>query len=180
LGLASVVPVLLFTGPVGSGKTTVAAEAGELLADAGMPYASLDLARIAECLPAPADDPWNERLTHRNLACMWANFREAGAPRLILSRVLEARSLLRRIEEAVPGAKITVVRLRAPLPVLRARIEAREGGRDPSWYLGAAEYLAEAMEQQAVEDYVLDNDGRPPRAVAEEALRLAGWLGKEA
>ena len=36
----------------------------------------------------PADDPWNERVSHRNLACMRANFRQAGADRLILVRVL--------------------------------------------------------------------------------------------
>jgi Mrp family chromosome partitioning ATPase len=169
------VPVLLVTGPVGVGKSTVAAEAARLLRQADVPHALVDLAWIEQCWPVPADDPENERLTHRNLACMWANFRQAGAGRLLLVRVLEARSLLRQVAEAVPGAEITVVRLRAPLPVLHARIRSREAS-DPSWFLGAATHTATVLEQARVEDFVVDNESRPPAAVAEEVLRRAGWL----
>jgi len=167
---------LLFTGPVGVGKSTVAGEASSLLRDAEIPHALVDLDHVGECAPPPPDDPWQERLTHRNLACMWANFREVGAERLLLCRILEARSLLRHIVEAVPGADITVVRLRAPLSVLHARIHAGEAGHDPDWYLGAATYLADALENAPVEDHLIDNVDRPAREVAAEALRLARWL----
>jgi DNA polymerase III delta prime subunit len=170
------VPVLLVTGPVGVGKTTVAHEASSLLSDAHVPHALVDLARIGACWPPPHDDPWNERLAHRNLACMWTNFRAAGAERLLVCRVLEARSLLRRIAAAVPGADITVIGLRAPLDVLHARIRTREAGRDPAWYLDTATYLAHKLERSPVEDHCIDNVDRTARDVAREALRLAGWL----
>ena len=170
------VPVLLITGPVGVGKTTVAQEASWLLSDAHVPHALVDLARIGACWPPPHDDPWNERLAHRNLACIWSNFRAAGAERLLLCRVLESRSLLRRIVEAVPGADITVIGLRAPLDVLHARIRSRETGRDPTWYLNAAIYLAQKLERSPVEDHCIDNVERTARDVAREALRFAGWL----
>ncbi len=169
------VPVLLITGPVGVGKSTVAAEAARLLREANVPHALVDLAWIEQCWPVPADDPWNERLTHRNLACMWANVRQAGADRLLLVRVLEARSLLRHVVEAVPGAEVTVVRLRAPLAVLRARIRSREAS-NPSWFLGAATHTAKVLEQARVEDHLVDNEDRPVAAVAEEVLRRVGWL----
>jgi hypothetical protein len=169
------VPVLLITGPVGVGKSTIAAEAARLLREADVPHALVDLDRIEECWPVPADDPWNERLSHRNLACMWANFRDVGADRLLLVRVLEARSLLRKVTQAVPGAEITVVRLRAPLAVLHARIRSREAS-DPSWFLGAATHTAEVLEQARVEDHLVDNEDRPAAEVAEEVLRRAGWL----
>jgi hypothetical protein len=169
------VPVLLVTGPVGVGKSTVASEAARLLRDADVPHALVDLAWIGACWPAPADDPWNERLTHRNLACMWFNFHAVGADRLILARVLEHRSLLCRIAEAVPGAAVTVVRLQAPLAVLQARIRAREGS-DPGWFLEAAVHTAKVLEQARVEDHLVDNADRPPAEVAEEVLRLLGWL----
>ena len=113
------VPVLVITGPVGVGKSTIAAEAAWLLRQADVPHALIDLDRIEQSWPVPADDPENERASHRNLACMWANFRQAGADRLIFVRVLETRSLLRRVTKAVPGAQITVVRLQASLVVLR-------------------------------------------------------------
>ena len=125
------VPVLLITGPVGVGKSTVAAQAAWLLREANVPHALVDLVWIEQCWPVPADDPWNERLSHRNLAGMWLNFRQAGADRLILVRVLEDRSLLRHVAEAVPGAEITVVRLRAPLAMLHARIRSRGNPLEP-------------------------------------------------
>jgi hypothetical protein len=174
--MQTTVPVLLLTGPVGVGKSTVLSEIAWLLTQASMPYAAVDLAVIGRAWPAPEDDRWNERLIHRNLACMWANFRDAGAERLVLARVLEAKSLLRHIEAAVPGAAITVVGLRASLPVLQARIRHREQGTDPTWYLEVAAYLVDAMERPGIADFVLDNESGPVADVAAQALRLAGWL----
>jgi predicted kinase len=173
------VPVLVITGPVGVGKSTIANEAAWLLRQADVPYALVDLDRIEQCWPVPADDPWNERVSHRNLACMWANFRHAGADRLIFVRVLEARSLLRRVAEAVPGAQITVVRLRASLAVLQERIRSREAS-DPDWFLGAATHTAEVFEQVQVEDHLVDNEDRPAAVVAEEVLHRVGWLPSNA
>jgi len=169
------VPVMLITGPVGVGKSTIAAEAAWLLRQADVPHALIDLDRIEQCWPVPADDPWNERVSHRNLACMWANFRQAGADRLIFARVLETRSLLRRVTAAVPGAQVTVVRLRAPLAVLQERIRSREAG-DPDWFLGAAAHTAEVFERAQVEDHLVDNENRPAAVVAEEVLHRVGWL----
>jgi len=173
------VPVLVITGPVGVGKSTIAAEAAWLLRQAEVPYALVDLDRIEQCWPVPADDPWNERVSHRNLACMWANFRQAGADRLILARVLESRSLLRRVARAVPGAQITVVRLRASLAVLHERIRSREAS-DPEWFLGAATHTAQVFERAQVEDHLVDNENRPAAVVAEEVLRRVGWLPSSA
>jgi hypothetical protein len=173
------VPVLVITGPVGVGKSTIANEAAWLLRQADVPYALVDLDRIEQCWPVPADDPWNERVSHRNLACMWANFRQAGADRLIFVRVLEARSLLRRVAEAVPGAQITVVRLRASLAVVHERIRSREAS-DPDWFLGAATHTAEVFEQAQVEDHLVDNEDRPATVVAAEVLHRVGWLPSDA
>jgi len=170
------VPILLVTGPVGVGKTTVALEMSRLLGDAGVAHALVDLPWLGVLWPAPEDDPWNERVAHRNLAAVWANAREAGAGRLLLVRVLEARSLLGRIEEAVPGADVGVVRLRAPVEVVRERIRRRESGRDPGWYLGAATALVDSLERSGVEDHVVDNVEGDAAEAAAAGLRLAGWL----
>jgi hypothetical protein len=56
---------------------------------------------------------------------MWSNFQRTGAQRLLLTRVLEDRSLLRHVASAVPGAEFTVVRLSAPLTVLHAHSSSR-------------------------------------------------------
>src|SRR5258708_31282558 len=114
-------PILLVTGPVGVGKTAVLHEAGRLLEEADIPHARVVLEEIARSWPVPADDEWHERMAYRNLASLWSNFAEGGAERLLLERVLEQRSQLRRLEATIPGAAITVVRLRAPLALIYDR-----------------------------------------------------------
>lgn len=83
---------------------------------------------------------------------MWANFRRPALTGSSL-RVLETRSLLQRVTEAVPGVQITVVWLRAPLAVLHERIRSREAS-DPDWFLDAARHTAEVFEQAQVEDHL--------------------------
>ena len=168
------VPVLLLTGPTGVGKSAVLDAASSLLSDAGVRHASVTLSDIGRLYPAPVEDQWNERIAHQNLQSLWGNYAAAGAERLLLERVLETRTLLGRIAAAVPGAEITVVRLRAPLPLLRERIVAREAG-DPAWYLEAAAYLDSVFDTAGIEDFVVDNVDRPVREVAADVLRLASW-----
>ena len=55
------VPVLVITGPVGVGKSTIAAQAAWLLRQADVPHALVDLDRIEQSWPVPADDRGNER-----------------------------------------------------------------------------------------------------------------------
>ncbi len=153
--------------------------ASSLLSDVGVCHAAITLSDIGRLYPAPAQDEWNERIAHRNLRSLWSNYAAQGAERLLLERVLETRSLLRRIVAAIPGADITVVRLRAPLPLLREWIVARQAG-DPAWYLGAAEYLDSVFDTAGVEDFVIDNVDRPVRDVAANVLRIAGWSGAPA
>jgi broad-specificity NMP kinase len=170
------VPVLLITGPVGVGKSTVGREVFRLLGEeARVRCAFVDLPALGAAWPPPSDDPWNERLLHANLACTWEKFKRNGARRLVLCRVLEARSLLRHIRAAVPGAEIVVVGLRAPLELIHERVRSREAA-DPSWYLDAATELVEKLRSAGVEDHTVDNDHRSPTDVASEILRIIGWL----
>ena len=170
------VPVLVLTGPLGVGKSTVASEAARLMREAHLSHAIVDLPQVGQAWPTPADDPWNERLIHQNLASLWSNFRRAGITRLLICRILECRSLLHQIAEAVPGADITVVRLRAPLKILHERLSVREHPRSADWYLNVATYLVEKMEQSKVEDYVVETENRLPHEIAVDVLRCAGWM----
>ena len=146
-----------------------------LLAEKGILHACLDLPQISKAFPERRDDPWNEQLARHNLACMWLNFRAVGVERLIVTRVLESRSLIRHLTDAVPGAEVVVVRLRAPLAVVQARIRERNGDH-AEWFLDAAEHLVPAMDAQAVEDYLIDNSALSIDQTAREVLRVTGWL----
>jgi Ni2+-binding GTPase involved in maturation of urease and hydrogenase len=48
---------VLITGTVGAGKTSVAAAAGSILAEARIPHAVIDLDALTQSWPAPPDDP---------------------------------------------------------------------------------------------------------------------------
>jgi chloramphenicol 3-O-phosphotransferase len=79
------------------------------------------------------------------------------------------------LEEAVPGALVTVVRLHAPLDVVEQRIRGRERS-SPDAELDGARWWTRHFEREQPEDYLVESDQRPVREIAAELLRLAGWL----
>ncbi len=172
---AMLVPVMLITGPVGVGKTTVAGEVSALLERAGVPHAFVDVDSLRWSYPSPPGDRFRRRLAMRNLAAVWANFRAEGAERLVLTDVVESRDELESYRAAVPGAQIVVVRLRAPVATLQARIGARELGLGRAWHLVRAAELAAQMDRDAVEDVLIETGGRTLGEIAREALEPCGW-----
>jgi hypothetical protein len=171
--LLDVVPVLFVTGPIGVGKTAVLHEADALLIEAGAGHATVELEEIARCWPGTMERSraW---LVYQNLAALWSNFAAIGASRLLLAGLLEQRSELSLLSEAVPGAVVTVVRLRAPLTVLEQRIRVREPG-SPEGEIDGARLWAEHLDKARLEDHLVETEGRPISKIAREVLRLAGW-----
>src|SRR5579883_1981374 len=91
LAMVERVPTLAITGPVGVGKTSVGSEVSELLEEAGVAHAFVDIDALRWCYPGTPGDRFRVALAMRNLAAIWPNFRAAGAERLILAEVLEER-----------------------------------------------------------------------------------------
>ena len=168
--------MLVITGPVGVGKSTVGYEAGKLLTEAGLAYAFVDVDALSESHPRPPDDPFNARMAYRNLAAVWANFAAAGAERLVLAYVIERREDLQPIRDAITGAEVTLVRLRAPDDVLQSRVAHREAGSGRAWHLYRSVELARIMDEAAVEDHLVETAGRTPIEIAQTVLEAVGWL----
>jgi hypothetical protein len=57
---------------------------------------------------------------------------------------------------------------------IRGRIRAREGGRDPQWYLDIVGYLVGRREETRLEDPLAGKHGRSPADTAARVFRLAG------
>lgn len=170
------IPVLLITGPVGVGKTTIASVVSALLEEAAMPHAFVDMDQLRCAYPRPPDDRFNVALGLRNLGGVWVNYHAAGVRRLVLADVLEARADLLGYEAAVPGADILVVRLRASVASLAVRVQRREVGQGLDWHVRRSAELAAQMERERVEDIVVETDGRGVPELAQEVLDRSGWV----
>ena len=71
------VPVLLLSGSMGAGKTTVMGEVSDLLQEADVPHATLDFDCLSQIHPRAGDDPRAAGLGYRNLQSIWPNYHAA-------------------------------------------------------------------------------------------------------
>jgi hypothetical protein len=69
----------------------VASEVSELLDQAGVAHAFVDIDSLRWCYPRSAHTRFRGQLAIKDLAAIWANFQEAGAACLVLADVLESR-----------------------------------------------------------------------------------------
>ena len=78
------VPLLVISGSMGSGKTTVLAEVSDLLEEAA--HAALDMDELARIHPQPVEQ--GDQLTFTSLAALWPIYAAAGAERLVVAWAL--------------------------------------------------------------------------------------------
>ena len=167
------VHVIVISGSMGSGKTTVLAEISDVLAARGVVHAAIDTDFLGMgYLPAEA----SRDLAFRNLSAVWNNYAAAGVTRLLLCEALETPAERERLREAVPGAQIVVCRLRARLETMQQRIRLREPGMLQEQFVSRVAELEASLDAGCVEDFSVENDGRSVTAVAREVLVRAGWM----
>jgi gluconate kinase len=173
---ASSCEVLLIGGRAGVGKSTVAWEVSSRLQRLGVAHAFVEGDFLDQVHPAPADDPARTRITARNLASIWGNYRELGQRRLIYCNtvaVLEADM----ITEAMGGDTTPIgVLLTADDAVTAERLRGREIGSELESHVtrsaGMARYLAVETPEWV---HRLGTDGLAVPEVAERIVELSGW-----
>jgi hypothetical protein len=170
------VPVGVITGPVGVGKSAVLQEADALLISAGVVHATIELEDVARFWgPLGRKGGTRPDVAYRNLATLWSNYNAAGADRLLLSLLVEGRSDLEPVHQAIPNAAITVIELHAPLSVIEDRMRSRDRTMLEQ-ELSAARWWVAHLEGSTFADYRIENGNRPPRETAADVLRALGWL----
>jgi shikimate kinase len=169
-----VTEVLVVSGTLGAGKTTIAWAVRDLLVGWGRSCAIVDLDALCQKEPPPADDPYNDRLGFANLAAIWPHY--ADVEHLVIARVVEDAGDKARYERALGGSRVTVVRVDASPEARRARLTEREPeGPWRDGHLARTDALAERLAALALDDHVVANDARPARDVAEEIAARLGW-----
>ncbi len=153
------VPVLWICGPAGVGKSTVSWQLHTELADSGVHVAFADSDQLCMCYPAPPGDPGRQHVKALNVGSMIQNFRSAGARCVIVNGVLGPAGLAAGL---LPGARVTICRLRASAGEVERRFTARHGHRD-----GTDELLREVrdeirlMDESSFADACVDTTGIP-------------------
>ena len=166
------VHVIVISGSMGSGKTTIMAEASDLLIAAGVHHAAIDLDALGiGHMPGDGVD-----LTYRNLSAVWNNYAAAGVRRLLIASAVENRTELERIRAAIPRSEVKVCRLTAALRTMQQRVATREPGMLRDQFIARVAELERVLDVAALEDFSVRNDSRRVTDAAGEMLRRAEWL----
>ncbi len=167
--------VLVISGVMGVGKTSVAEAVGDLLAERDVPSAMIDLDWLGQVHPASDRDPHSHALIADNLAAVWPQYAARRVRLLVLARLVTSVAQWSRYRAAVPDGSFTLMRLVAPLDVIEARLLARHA-LDVSpeildRHLSRVAEVTATLDELALEDFVVVNDSGPLRDVAEQLLR---------
>jgi adenylylsulfate kinase len=165
--------VLVITGSMGAGKTTVMAEASDLLTASDIVHAAIDLDALGI---RHAPDATAHHIEYRNLVAVWRNYADAGITRLLIAEAIERREELELLQQAIPGSQLLICRLTASVETMQQRVRTREPGALQEAFVARVTELEALLDEAKVEDFSLDNSDRAVTDVAREMLVRAGWL----
>lgn len=164
-------PTLWICGPPGVGKSVVAWDIFMELLSTGIATAYVDIDQLGICYPAPEQDADRYAMKSTNLGRVIPNFCTAGARCVVVSGVADPEAGVRG--ELMPGAQLTVCRLRASAKVLTQRLVER--GAHADLVEGVIQY-AKAMDVTDFADICIDTSESSGSEVSRSVLsRLGEW-----
>jgi len=163
--------LLLIAGRSGVGKSSATFALHDRLTADGVRHAVIEGDLLDLAWPAP----WEHRLAERNLAAVWANYRELGYERLIYTNTV---SVLHADEIAAAMGDdpvVTSVLLTAPDDVAHARLSGRETGGALAAHVQRSDAAARTLDAQTGSGvHRASTDGRTVAEVAAALHEL--WL----
>ena len=168
--------MLIITGTMGAGKTTVLGEASDILALRHIAHAAIDLDALGLVhLPSASG---NDGVMYRNLQCVCKNYAAFGIRRFLVARAIEDRVTLECCRRAVSAKNTIVCRLTANMGTMRQRVKMREWGVSQEQYVARVAELNSILDRARLEDFSVASDDRPVTQIAHEMLLNAGWISK--
>lgn len=165
--------VLIISGSMGAGKTTVMGEASDLLLMAGRKHATIDVDAIGLHLLA---EPESRQLHYRNLSTIYSNCISVGLANFLVAAAVENHDALNELRAIFSNAEVKVCRLTAARATLQARLRVREPGLRQNEFIERSATLDTVLGRVALEDFTVVNEGRNITEVARELLERATWV----
>lgn len=166
--------LLIITGSMGAGKTSVLGEASDILALRHIAHAAIDLDALGLAyLPSAAS---NDGVMYRNLRSVCENYASLGVRKVLLARAVETHAELELCRSAVSAKGVVVCRLTASVGTMEQRIKGRESGLSQREYVARVTKLNDILDRARLEDFTVSNENRSLSEVAYEMLLKAGWI----
>jgi hypothetical protein len=166
--------LLIISGTMGAGKTSVLGEASDILALQGIPHAAIDLDALGlGYLPSAAG---SDRVMYANLQSVCENYSSLGVKRLLLARAIEDHAELELCRRVVSPSNTIVCRLTASIEAMEHRVKQRELGVSHREYVARVAELDRILDRAQLEAFTITNENRPLTDVAHELLVKAGWI----
>jgi predicted kinase len=169
--------VLLIGGRSGVGKTTAAIALHELLADRDLRHAVIEGDNLDLAHPAPHVEHPGAALAERNLAAMWAGYRELGHRRLVYTNTTSIVFADELAAAMGDDPRVTSVLLRASDATATARLDARAVGAADARDVANSAAKAARLDELGPHVQRIETDGLTPREVAVRLLEHVGWAG---
>ncbi len=166
--------ILFITGTVGSGKTTVATEVGDQLANKGLPCAVIDLDWLG-WVHVGDDFHDYDGLIIQNLISIWDNYRAVGVEYLILARMLFHAAPINTLKNAYPETPLALVRLHASKAALEERLASRDIGGTLREHLDEIDVMTEALDRLPLEYTTIVNEGSSIEETSRQIINILKW-----
>lgn len=166
--------ILLLTGTVGTGKTSVAAEIGEQLDDIGLRNAVVDMDWLG-WVNAGDDYDGYDLLIMQKLISVWPNYHSIGIEYLVLARGLIHREPVDLLKRTFPNSQIKIIRLIAAKETTQKRLSQRDRCETLREHISELDEMNQLMDKLHLENIIISTDGRSVEAIAAQITSMSGW-----
>jgi hypothetical protein len=165
--------LLIVTGTMGAGKTSVLGEASDILKSHYIAHAAIDVDALGLAYLPTASE--NDEVMYSNLRAVCANYASLGVTRFLMARALESRAELDLYRGIVLATNTVVCRLTANIETMERRVKERESGVSQREYVVRVAKLNVILDRTQLEDFSVSSENRSITEVAHEMLVRAGW-----
>jgi hypothetical protein len=168
--------LLIITGSMGAGKSSVLGEASDILALQNLTHAAIDLDALG--LAHVPSGVSSDTVMYRNLRSVCKNYASLGVRRFLVARAVEDRAALECCRKAVSAGNTIVCRLTATVRTMRQRVKMRESGVLRVEFVARVSKLNSILDRAGLEDFPVTTDSCSVTEIAHRMLLKAGWISK--